>query len=285
MGEDIVRRAQIHASAWRLAMPAGRYHGYSGGAFGRRQGASHEFLEHRDYVPGDDIRRVDWKAFARSDRMTVKCYQEEVAPSLDLLLDCSASMNHAQEKRVAVLGLAAFVAQVAHNSGFAVRAWAGSEGFDRFADDRGAVTGWIWPEFGGDCSLHAAFLRRPPKLNGNGLVVVISDLLMLEEPTRLVSSLARDAALTVFLQVLTREEEAPTLSGASRLCAAEGGQMELIADVSTLRRYRGLLDEHRSLWRRACLAHGALFSPVTAEEFSAGWLLPELIAAGLLQPC
>lgn len=57
-------------------------------------GASVEFAEHKKYHPGDDIRHIDWRAFARTDRYYVKQYQREVVLQCLMVLDCSASMGY-----------------------------------------------------------------------------------------------------------------------------------------------------------------------------------------------
>ena len=57
-------------------------------------GASVDFAEHRGYVPGDDIRRVDWKLWARTDRYYVKEYEAESNSNFSVLLDVSKSMNY-----------------------------------------------------------------------------------------------------------------------------------------------------------------------------------------------
>ncbi|MBM3778203.1 MAG: DUF58 domain-containing protein [Acidimicrobiia bacterium] len=56
-------------------------------------GASVDFAEHRGYVPGDDIRRIDWRVFARTDRFYVKEYEADSNSNFSVLLDMSASMN------------------------------------------------------------------------------------------------------------------------------------------------------------------------------------------------
>ena len=58
------------------------------------KGHSAEFLQHRDYVRGDDLRHVDWKVWARQDRLYVKEYEEETNLRLTLLVDGSASMDY-----------------------------------------------------------------------------------------------------------------------------------------------------------------------------------------------
>ncbi len=56
------------------------------------RGSSVEFAQHRPYAPGDELRRIDWKVFARSDRLVVKEYVEETNLSCHILLDASESM-------------------------------------------------------------------------------------------------------------------------------------------------------------------------------------------------
>lgn len=59
-----------------------------------RRGISVEFVERRPYVQGDDLRHLDWKAFARSDRLSVKRYEEETNLEATLVVDASASMAY-----------------------------------------------------------------------------------------------------------------------------------------------------------------------------------------------
>jgi uncharacterized protein (DUF58 family) len=60
-------------------------------------GASIDFAEHRGYVAGDDIRRVDWKLFARTDRYYVKQYEADTNANFSVLLDVSRSMGFASQ--------------------------------------------------------------------------------------------------------------------------------------------------------------------------------------------
>ena len=63
----------------------------------RAKGFSVEFEEHREYAPGDEIRRIDWKAFGKFDRYFIKEYEDETNLRAYLLLDGSASMNYASD--------------------------------------------------------------------------------------------------------------------------------------------------------------------------------------------
>ena len=57
------------------------------------RGSSVEFAEYRNYVPGDDIRRLDWRVFARTDRFFLKEFEAETNLRCYFVLDCSGSMN------------------------------------------------------------------------------------------------------------------------------------------------------------------------------------------------
>jgi uncharacterized protein (DUF58 family) len=57
-------------------------------------GASTDFAEHRAYMPGDDIRRIDWKLFARSDRHYIKEYEADTNTNFNVILDVSPSMRY-----------------------------------------------------------------------------------------------------------------------------------------------------------------------------------------------
>lgn len=58
------------------------------------RGFSVEFAEHREYVPGDDIRFLDWKVFGKTDRLYIKRYEEETNLKANLIVDCSESMSY-----------------------------------------------------------------------------------------------------------------------------------------------------------------------------------------------
>ncbi len=66
-------------------------------------GFSVEFAEHRQYMPGDNIRDIDWKVYAKSDRFYIKQYEEETNLKGYLLLDCSKSMAYASGDRISKL--------------------------------------------------------------------------------------------------------------------------------------------------------------------------------------
>ncbi|HUF25492.1 MAG TPA: DUF58 domain-containing protein [Gemmatimonadaceae bacterium] len=73
-------------------------------------GASMDFAEHRAYMPGDDIRRIDWKLFARSDRYFIKEFEADTNTNFLVLLDVSASMGFAGPGSISKLDYAKYLA-------------------------------------------------------------------------------------------------------------------------------------------------------------------------------
>jgi len=71
------------------------------------QGASVEFAQHREYAPGDEIKHIDWNAYARSDRYQIKQFEDETNLRAYLLLDTSGSMDYARAGLLTKLDYAA----------------------------------------------------------------------------------------------------------------------------------------------------------------------------------
>lgn len=72
------------------------------------KGNSVEFLQHREYTRGDDLRRVDWKVWGRQDRLYVKEFEDETSLRLFLLIDGSASMDYQPPRFAEAAGLTKF---------------------------------------------------------------------------------------------------------------------------------------------------------------------------------
>ena len=91
----LLRAAELVAAAGAATLSAHRPRdGAPGGSHAStRRGGGVEFAEHRDYVAGDDLRHLDWHAFARRDRLLIKRFETEVHSELWLVIDNSASME------------------------------------------------------------------------------------------------------------------------------------------------------------------------------------------------
>ena len=193
--------------ALRAADSAGRRQRLDRLALGRRAGSSIDFQDYREYQPGDDLRFIDWGIYARSDRLTVKLFREEVTPHLDLILDGSRSMNlENTAKAKAVAQLAALLATAAANAQCTQAVWLSGEGFQRLPNDtlrRRPGTNWNWNS---QRTPEQSFDILPPKFRRLGVRVLISDLLWPGEPLQLLRRLREGAAALFVMQLLARED-------------------------------------------------------------------------------
>src|SRR5689334_20953410 len=73
-------------------------------------GFSVEFAEHRQYMPGDEIRHIDWKIYGKTDRYYIKQFEEETNLKSYLILDASKSMAYSSEGRISKLQYASYIA-------------------------------------------------------------------------------------------------------------------------------------------------------------------------------
>jgi len=77
----------------------------------KQRGSSIEFHEFRQYVPGDDLAQVDWRVFARNDKLFLRTFEQETNLECHLFLDCSASMGFPENtERLSKLEYASFFA-------------------------------------------------------------------------------------------------------------------------------------------------------------------------------
>jgi len=150
------------------------------------RGSSLEFAEYRKYVPGDDTRRMDWRAWGRSDRYYIKEYEADTNLRLCLIADTSGSMNFAvnsQSKLDAMRSLAGTLAYLTAHQGDAVGLYCAGEAFHteirpkRNARHLRVVLDQLADiEAVGETGLAEALHRAAEGIRQRALVVVLSDL-------------------------------------------------------------------------------------------------------------
>jgi hypothetical protein len=272
------------AAAFRLAIPRTPIGGRVGERLGAGTGSSLEFQDYRPYAPGDDLRHVDWAAYARSELLAVRLYREEVAPRIDLVLDISRSMVVTEQKRRAygeLLGVLACVcASTVADTRIITTAAVQPQPLSVPEDIERYITGGA----GGACDaslsaleeVHLPFRRR-------SLRVVVSDFLFPHDADVLVSRLARDSALLVLVQLTLAEEAEPVAEGGRRLVDVEGrGERDLVIDDDAIRDYRARFSRLRRGLSGAARRVGGRFAHVVAgtpvRDVARG-----LAAAGVLE--
>ena len=214
-----------------LAAPRRAPQGTAGSQLGRLAGESMEFMDHREYQPGDDLRRLDWAAYARSDKMIVKLYRQEVCPHLDVVIDGSRSMAlHGTQKLRAAVGLAAALGTAAGNAGPYASGLSDRAGLPAGRQRRRAADALAGPgvRLAGEPARVVAHL--PPAWRPRGIRVLISDLLWLGDPLELLTGLSDRAAAVYVIQVLAAADVRRPQRGNVRLVDSETEQRR--GDVS-----------------------------------------------------
>ncbi|MDE6676781.1 MAG: DUF58 domain-containing protein, partial [Clostridia bacterium] len=194
---------------------------FGGNHKSRTYGSSCEFVDYRNYVPGDDITKIDWNAYARFEALYLKLYLDERQLHTKIYIDISQSMAYgSSSKAQAALQIAATIAYLSVTeldrvSVFAIRdnevfeiisAISGRERY--FAE----ITKLNDLEFGGECFLSDAII--PTQVGyGDGLSVIISDFLTDHNYENAIDYLADKKRDLLCIQVLTSEEINPKIRG------------------------------------------------------------------------
>jgi len=218
---------------------------------GRRRsplaGSSMEFADYRRYSPGDDFRRIDWRAYARLERLFLRVFEAEENLTVTILIDCSNSMQHGKPpKALLATSLAAALAYIALKCEDKVIIGALT---DRLIAYRAAGSGhhaiWSVGEFlsrlpsTGTTDLNRALYDLGRIASGPGLTIVISDFLAPEGYQVGLRALRQRRQEVVLLHLLAPDEIEPDIQGDWRLRDSEGtSSVEISSTPAVLRAYR-----------------------------------------------
>jgi len=270
-----------------------------GGVSGRHasphRGSSVEFAEYRKYVPGDDLRRLDWRAFGRSDRFYVKEYEADTNLRLCLVLDTSGSMGFggAAQPVAGVRGAGAradgaagmrridYARRICGTLGYLAAAQGDAVGISCAADglvrslpprrspahlrlvfdvlDEATPTG--------ETRLPEVLHELAETIRQRALVVIVSDLFV--EPAALESAFGhlrfRRHDVAVF-HLLDPQEMAFAFHRPTRFLDMEGSAAIFADPVEIADRYRRALDDYLAGLRRLVLESGIDYHRVLTSE-------------------
>jgi uncharacterized protein (DUF58 family) len=268
----------------------------SGSYSSPRRGTSLEFADYRRYSPGDDLRYLDWGIYARTDRLYVKLFREEVDLFAYVFVDASASMAFPspREKFLPASYIAAALAYVVlanhdhvklHLLGNSLNHGASPfyRGRRRIADCMRFMTS-ANPE--GPLDLAPALAEHLRMLRRPGKAILISDFLMPASSYQQGLNLLRGFNLDIaVIQVLTRQEvDPPFLEGSLRLVDSEtNAEIGFQWNASMQQDYQARLAHHNSEIRSFCHQSGIHYSLYLTDRELDDFVFTTLPAIGLFK--
>ena len=266
---------------------AGREHGERKSS---RKGASIEFADYRRYVPGDEIRYIDWNVYARQGGLFIKEFAAEENVHVVILEDVSCSMEFGG-KFEAARRLAAALGYIGLANADTVSLYSfGAEllPVHRFLRGKGRVMDLLSSlealKPAGATDLRSAFRREIPKLRGRSVVLLLTDFYDLEGYAAGIRSLMAQRFEVHLIHLVAQEEVSPELKGRINLRDLETGR---IKDVTILPR---TVEAYRRRFGRFCedleefsRAHELAYARILADEPLERQVIEVLRAGGMLE--
>jgi len=286
---EFLRRLEgLHLLAKRLAE-----RGFAGGKLSHALGDGLEFVDHRAYTPGDDVRFLDWRYYARREKLLVRLFHRHSESDVAILLDTSASMGvgGAKNKFDVARRMAAVLTYVAAGAGRRVIAQPFSEELGtsmKSARDRAKILPLLeyldtFTPDGvtqlGSCARTFAQCTR-----NVGTVILISDLLdaTADLAPALVSLHSTQRAVIV-LPMIDPQDASPQPAGAVELMHAESARrMQVDVTAEICERYASVWREFRQAIEHTCRARQAMYVPVDVDSPFETLILQTLRRSGVV---
>ena len=239
-------------------------------------GSSCEFADYRDYMPGDDITKIDWNSYARFDRLYLKLFLDERQMHTRIYIDASRSMDYGNgHKAEQAVRLAAALAYLSVNemnrvSVYTVKGNVVEEiipvtvGKEPFYNRIGNFNNI---EFDGDSRISEAILPTTVGM-GDGMSVIISDFLTDEDYETAIEHLVTKKRDVFCIQILSPEELTPQLTGKMHLFDSENFDKTYKKNIDRdiLKAYKSAVAYATDRIRNFCFARGAGYLLVSSED-------------------
>lgn len=248
---------------------------FGGNRRSKNLGSSCEFADYRDYMPGDDVTKIDWNAYARFDKLYEKLYFDERQMHTRIYIDASRSMAHgSDDKAVAALKLAAAFAYLSISEMDKVSIYAirgnqlediaiGMVGKDSYL---GCVGRLNELEFDSDSKISEAIVPSAVG-RGDGYSIIISDFLTDENYETAIDRFAEQKRDILCVQILSREELNPQMRGKMHLFDSED-QAKFFRkkiDQDVVRAYKDALKYVTDRIRSYCESRGGFYMLTSAD--------------------
>jgi uncharacterized protein (DUF58 family) len=240
-------------------------------------GFTREFKDYRHYTPREDYRAIDWRLYARLDKLFVRLYEETQELNLHILLDTSTSMAQPfPEKRRQALRFAVALAYLALSAQQRVSVYSMSDTVHQELPPlrgQGNIEKVIQAvsklKFDGLTNMKRCFEEYRPSKQRYGIIFVISDFFGQEigSATEAVSRVSAWPGENHFLQIIHPEERQPELEGELELAEVETGERRRFwLTKKDVQRYIETFDAFSENLARECASHRIDFLQISSNE-------------------
>lgn len=257
-------------------------------------GSSCEFADYRDYVPGDDITKIDWNVYARFDKLYQKLYLDERQMHTRIYIDASRSMRHGtlekaeQATRIAATLAYLSVCEMDKVSVYAIHGnkveevisgMVGKDSYLTYINKLNEI------EYDADVSISEAILSSSSIGMGDGYSVLISDFLTDEDYEAAIDKFADRKRDVLCVQILSREELNPQFRGKMHLFDAENPQnfFRKKIDRDRVNAYKAALKFVTERIKNYCEARGGSYLLVPADAKIFDVFFGNLVDLGVLK--
>ena len=241
-----------------------------------RKGRSAEFSGYREYIPGDDMRYVDWNAYARLDKMYIKEYMEEREGRVNILLDTSKSMDfgeHLKSTLMSELTLAlSYIASNGKDAVYVTDLGNVSNTFRVPSGNNGLLMLKKWLEnvqVKGSVNISDSIKRI--NIGRGGSVFILSDFMdenFADRERDIIKYLQYKNMEVSFVHILSEEEVNIDLTGAYDFYDSEneGANVRVTLDTQTISQYEKALDNYIKKIKTNALSSGATYYLCTTKD-------------------
>ncbi|MBQ4044942.1 MAG: DUF58 domain-containing protein [Lachnospiraceae bacterium] len=260
-------------SRLKLAMNLRLDRGMSGSRKSSAKGASVEFSDFREYLPGDDIRRIDWNVYGRLGKLYVKEFMEEQEARYRIMIDSSRSMDFGQAKKsVMALQVAAAFTWLVLSQLDRAELYTMADGrLDRKSSSvsrgsfQNALRALEGIEFTGGTAIDQAV--RACNIQGKGITILISDFLDPGGAAEAVRYLTYKKQDILLVQILAREEVEILQEGTVAFKDLETGEeVRVTMTGQTIRMYEDRLQEHCQSLESLAARYGCRYLRILSDE-------------------
>ena len=279
-------RAQSCADCFQLPLKDRAWKGSAGDFTGSGLGSSLDFQDHRNYMPGDDPRHINWQAYARTGNYTMKLYREEVRPVVEIVLDVSDSHFFDPGKAARTFELFYFCHFSSLSAGtFPIYYLVKGDRQTQIKLDEVASHQWVREvKSMPDTASSAPPRLQPIPFRSQSLRIFIGDLLFAGNPEAFFRELTRGKGGAIVLCPFAACEASPLWDGNYEFVDSESGtRHDRRVDRHLLSRYLGAYQRHFDGWKLEARKHRIALAKVPSELDLAAALQQEAISVGAVQ--